>query len=50
MVTNDGVDAIVNIWLDKWRGPLAELLPEEQNAEEPPIHQVNAKEHEGNDM
>ena len=46
---NDDVDAIVNIWPEAWYGPLAEPLPEEQVAKEPPIHQVNAKEHEGND-
>ena len=49
MVTDDDVDAIVNLWSEKWHGPLAELLPEEQNAEEPPIHQVNDEENEGND-
>ena len=49
MVTNDNVDSIVNMWLEKWHDPLIESLPEEQNAKELPIHQVNAKENEGND-
>ena len=49
IVTNDDVDAIVNLWPEEWRDPLAEPLPEEQNVEEPPIHQVNDEDHEGND-
>ena len=53
MVTDDDVDAIVNIWPEEWSSPLAKPLFEEQNveekkAEEPPIHQVNGEEHEGN--
>ena len=47
MVTDDDVDAIVNLWLEEWRDPLAEPLPEEKNAEEPLLHQVNGEEHEG---
>ena len=49
MVIDDDVDAIVNLWPKKWRIPLADLLPEEHNVEEPAIHQVSAEEHEGND-
>ena len=49
MVTNDDVDAIVNLWPEKWHGPLTESLAKEQNAKEQPIHQVNVEEHEGND-
>ena len=47
VVIDDDVDAIFNIWLEKWHSPLAEPLPEEKNVEEPPIHQFNAEEHEG---
>ena len=47
--TDDNVDAIVKLWPEEWRGPLAEPLPEEQNAEEPLIHQVNGEENEGDD-
>ena len=49
MVTNNNVDAIVNLWPEEWCGPLTEPLTEEQNAQEPPIHQVNGEEHEGDD-
>ena len=49
MVTNDDVDAIINPWPEEWCGPLAEPFPEEQNAEEPPLHQVNGEKHEGDD-
>ena len=49
IVTDDDVDAIVNMWHEEWCDPLAEPLLEEQNAEEPPIHQVNGEEHEGDD-
>ena len=49
MVTDDNVYAIVNLWPYKWHRPLIEPLPEEKNVEEPPIHQVNFEEHEGND-
>ena len=49
MVTDNVVDGIINIWPEKWRSPLVEPLPEELNAEELPIHQVNAEENEGND-
>ena len=41
------MDAIVKLWPEEWRGPLAEPLPEEQNVEEPPIHQVNGEDQEG---
>ena len=44
VVTNDDVDAIVKLWLEEWCGPLVEPLPEEQNVEEPPIHQVQGEE------
>ena len=47
MVTDEDVDAIINLWLEEWRGPLAEQLPEWHNVEEPPLHQVNGEEHEG---
>ena len=47
MVTDEDVDAIIHLWLEEWRGPLAEPLPEGQNAEEPPLYQVNGEEHEG---
>ena len=46
---DEHVDAIVNIWLEEWRIPLAELLPKEQNMKEPSLHQVNGEEHEGDD-
>ena len=49
MVTDDNVDAIVNLWQEKWSAALAKPLPQEHNVEELPIHQVNAEEHEGND-
>ena len=49
MVKNDNVDAIINLWLEEWCGPLAEPLPEEKNAQEPPLHQVNGEELEGDD-
>ena len=49
MVTNEDVDVIINIWSEEWRNPLAKSLPEEQNAEEPLLHQVNGEEHEGDD-
>ena len=49
VVTDDDVDAIVKLWPEEWRGPLAEPLLEEQNVEEPPIHQVNGEEQEGDD-
>ena len=49
IVTDDDVDAIVKLWPEEWRGPLAKPLPEEQNVEEPPIHQVHGEEKEGDD-
>ena len=47
MITDDDIDAIMNIWWEEWRGPLAEPLPKGQNVEEPLLHQVNGEEHEG---
>ena len=49
MVTNEDMDAIINLWLEEWHGPLAELLPEEQNTEGLLLHQVNGEYHEGDD-
>ena len=46
VVIEDDVDAIVKLWPEEWRGPLAEPLLEEQNVEEPPIHQVHGEEQE----
>ena len=48
-VTDDDVDAIVKLWPEEWHGPLAKLLHEDLNAEEPPIHQVNGEYQEGDD-
>ena len=45
MVTDDDVDAIINLWPEEWHNPLVEPLPQEQNAEELPIHQVNGEYH-----
>ena len=39
--------AIFNLWPEERHDPLTKPLPKEQNAEEPPIHQVNGEEHEG---
>ena len=47
IVTDDDLDAIVKLWPEEWCGPLIEPLPEDQNAEEPPIHQVNCEDNEG---
>ena len=41
VVTNYGVDTIVKLWLKEWHVPLPEPIPEENNVEEPPIHQVH---------
>ena len=44
VVINDDVDAIVKLWPEEWCSPLVEPLPEDQNVEEPPIHQVQGEE------
>ena len=49
IVTDDDVDILVKLWPEEWHGPLVEPLPEEQNVEEPPIHQVQGEEQEGDD-
>ena len=49
IITNGDVEEIIKEFLDEWRSPLAELLPEGQNEEEPPLHQVNGEEKEGAD-
>ena len=49
MVTDEDVDALINLWLEKWCSPLVEPLPEGNNAEEPPLHQVNDEENEGDE-
>ena len=49
MVTNKDVDAIINLWPEEWHDPLAEPLPEVQDAEEPLLHQFHGEEHEGDD-
>ena len=49
MVIDDDVDAIFKLCPKEWRSPLVEPIPEDQNAEEPPIHQVNCEDHEDDD-
>ena len=49
MITDEDVDTIIHLWPEEWSGPLADPLPEGKNAEEPPLHQVNGEEHEGDD-
>ena len=49
MVKDDDVDAIVNLWLKEWCGPLEDPLSKGKNPNEPPIHQVIGEEHEGDD-
>ena len=31
VITDDDVEAIFKEWLEEWRSPLVELLPEDQN-------------------
>ena len=49
MVIDEYVDAIINLWLEEWCGPLVESLLEGHNADEPSLHQVNGEENEGNE-
>ena len=49
IVTDEDVDAIVNLWLEEWHGPFAEPLPQDQSVEEPSIYQVQGEEQEGYD-
>ena len=36
---DEDADAITNLWLEEWHGPLAEPLPKEQNQEDQPANQ-----------
>ena len=49
IITNANVKEIIKEWMDEWRGPLAEPLPEGQNEEEPLVHWVDGQENEGGD-
>ena len=49
MVTNEDMDAIINLWLEEWCSPLANPVSKEKDAEEPLLYQVHSEEHEGND-
>ena len=49
MLKDEDVDAIINLWLEEWSGPLAKSLPEGSDEEEPPLHQVHDECNEGGD-
>ena len=47
MVMDEDVDAIINLWLEEWHEPLVEPLPEREDEEDPPVHQVHGEGNEG---
>ena len=49
MLMDEDVDAIINLWLEEWRSPLVEPLPEGPDEEDPLLHQVRDEGNEGGD-